>query len=148
MSLAPEAAKARFAAIGYRDPAGAMRHVTALTEGVSRRAAIQRQLLPVMLGWFAEGADPDAGLLAFRTLSETLGATHWYLKLLRDSGSAAQRLAHLLANSRYMADALARSPESVRWLAADADLTPAASSGSRARPTPSSRAPTRSSPRR
>ncbi|MGN6238224.1 MAG: bifunctional [glutamine synthetase] adenylyltransferase/[glutamine synthetase]-adenylyl-L-tyrosine phosphorylase, partial [Cellulosimicrobium cellulans] len=124
VSLAPEAAKARFAAIGYRDPAGAMRHVTALTEGVSRRAAIQRQLLPVMLGWFAEGADPDAGLLAFRTLSETLGATHWYLKLLRDSGSAAQRLAHLLANSRYMADALARSPESVRWLAEDADLAP------------------------
>src|SRR5690606_4983305 len=108
VSLAPEAAKARFAAIGYRDPAGAMRHVTALTEGVSRRAAIQRQLLPVMLGWFAEGADPDAGLLAFRTLSETLGTTHWYLKLLRDSGSAAQRLAHLLSNSRYMADALAR----------------------------------------
>ncbi|MFI2705509.1 bifunctional [glutamine synthetase] adenylyltransferase/[glutamine synthetase]-adenylyl-L-tyrosine phosphorylase [Cellulosimicrobium composti] len=124
VSLAPEAAKARFAAIGYRDPAGAMRHVTALTEGVSRRAAIQRQLLPVMLGWFAEGADPDAGLLAFRTLSETLGTTHWYLKLLRDSGSAAQRLAHLLSNSRYMADALARSPESVRWLASDADLAP------------------------
>lgn len=124
VSLAPEAAKARFAAIGYRDPAGAMRHVTALTEGVSRRAAIQRQLLPVMLGWFAEGADPDAGLLAFRTLSETLGATHWYLKLLRDSGSAAQRLAHLLSNSRYLADALARSPESVRWLADDADLAP------------------------
>jgi len=124
VSLAPEAAKARFAAIGYRDPAGAMRHVTALTEGVSRRAAIQRQLLPVMLGWFAEGADPDAGLLAFRTLSEQLGATHWYLKLLRDSGSAAYRLAQLLANSRYLADALARSPESVRWLAEDADLRP------------------------
>ncbi|WP_455603470.1 bifunctional [glutamine synthetase] adenylyltransferase/[glutamine synthetase]-adenylyl-L-tyrosine phosphorylase [Cellulosimicrobium funkei] len=124
VSLAPEAAKARFAAIGYRDPAGAMRHVTALIEGVSRRAAIQRQLLPVMLGWFAEGADPDAGLLAFRTLSETLGTTHWYLQLLRDSGSAAQRLAHLLANSRYMADALGRSPESVRWLAGDADLVP------------------------
>lgn len=124
VSLAPEAAKARFAAIGYRDPVGAMRHVLALTEGVSRRAAIQRQLLPVMLGWFAEGADPDAGLLAFRTLSETLGTTHWYLKLLRDSGSAARRLAHLLSSSRYLADALARSPESVRWLAADADLTP------------------------
>lgn len=124
VTLAPEAAKARFAAIGYRDPAGAMRHVTALAEGVSRRAAIQRQLLPVMLGWFAEGADPDAGLLAFRTLSEKLGGTHWYLKLLRDSGSAAHRLSQLLASSRYLADALARSPESVRWLADDADLVP------------------------
>ncbi|GAA3209752.1 bifunctional [glutamine synthetase] adenylyltransferase/[glutamine synthetase]-adenylyl-L-tyrosine phosphorylase [Oerskovia jenensis] len=123
-SLAPEAAKARFQAIGYRDPAGAMRHVLALTEGVSRRAAIQRQLLPVMLGWFAEGADPDAGLLNFRKLSEELGSTHWYLKLLRDSGSAAYRLATLLSSSRYMADALSRSPESVAWPGDDADLAP------------------------
>ncbi len=87
-SLAPEAARARLRAIGYRDPSGALRHITALTEGVSRRAAIQRQLLPVMLGWFADGADPDAGLLAFRRLSDELGTTHWYLKLLRDSGTA------------------------------------------------------------
>ena len=125
-SLAPDAARARLAAIGYRDPAGAMRHIAALTEGVSRRAAIQRQLLPVMLGWFAEGADADAGLLSFRRLSDTLGTTHWYLRLLRDSGTAAARLARVLSTSRYVAEALARSPESVAWLADDADLTPRA----------------------
>lgn len=124
VSLAPEAARARLAAIGYRDPAGALRHITALTEGVSRRAAIQRQLLPVLLGWFAEGSDPDGGLLAFRRLSDELGTTHWYLKLLRDSGAAAQRLARLLSTSRYVADALARSPESVAWLDDDAELAP------------------------
>ena len=123
-SLAPEAARARLAAIGYRDPAGAMRHIAALTEGVSRRAAIQRQLLPVLLGWFAEGTDPDAGLLAFRRLSDELGTTHWYLKLLRDSGVAAQRLARLLSTSRYVADALARSPESVAWLDDDSEVAP------------------------
>ncbi|MCL2850522.1 MAG: bifunctional [glutamine synthetase] adenylyltransferase/[glutamine synthetase]-adenylyl-L-tyrosine phosphorylase, partial [Micrococcales bacterium] len=122
--LAPEAAKARLAAIGYRDPAGAVRHIAALTEGLSRRAAIQRQLLPVMLGWFADGADPDAGLLAFRRLSDTLGSTHWYLKLLRDSGSAAQRLSLVLATSRYLADALTRSPKSVMWLGDDDELEP------------------------
>jgi len=123
-SLAPEAARARLAAIGYRDPAGAVRHIAALTEGVSRRASIQRQLLPVMLGWFAEGPDPDGGLLAFRRLSDELGSTHWYLKLLRDSGQAAQRLAHAMSTSRYVATALTRSPESVTWLAEDADLEP------------------------
>ncbi len=123
-SLAPEAARARLAAIGYTDPAGATRHIAALTEGVSRRASIQRQLLPVMLGWFAEGPDPDGGLLAFRRLSEQLGTTHWYLKLLRDSGTAAQRLAHALSTSRYVADALTRSPESVTWLAEDNELEP------------------------
>ncbi len=123
-SLAPEAARARLAAIGYRDPMGASRHIAALTEGVSRRAAIQRQLLPVMLGWFADGPDPDGGLLAFRRLSEQLGTTHWYLKLLRDSGTAAQRLARALSTSRYVADALTRSPESVTWLADDNELEP------------------------
>ncbi|GIG19820.1 glutamate-ammonia-ligase adenylyltransferase [Cellulomonas chitinilytica] len=123
-SLAPDAARARLAAIGYRDPAGSMRHIAALTEGVSRRAAIQRQLLPVMLGWFADGPDPDGGLLAFRRLSEELGTTHWYLKLLRDSGTVAQRLARVLSTSRYVADALTRSPESVTWLAEDSELEP------------------------
>ena len=124
VALAPEAARARLLAIGYRDPVGAMRHITALTEGVSRRASIQRQLLPVLLGWFAEGADCDAGLLAFRRLSDELGTTHWYLKLLRDSGVASQRLARVLSTSRYAADALARSPESVAWLDDDGELAP------------------------
>ena len=41
--------------------------------GVSRRAAIQRTLLPVLLGWFADAPQPDAGLLAFRQVSEALG---------------------------------------------------------------------------
>ncbi len=124
VSLAPEAARERLAAIGYRDPAGALRHIAALTEGVSRRASIQRQLLPVMLGWFAAGPDPDGGLLAFRRLSEELGTTHWYLKLLRDSGTAAERLARVFSTSRYVADALTRSPESVMWLDDDAELEP------------------------
>jgi len=117
--LTPEAANARLAALGYRNPDGAMRHLTALTTGVSRRAAIQRQLLAVMLGWFADGADPDAGLLAFRRLSETLGSTHWYLKMLRDSGAAAERLAHVLSSSQLAAELLLLGPEAVALLEGD-----------------------------
>ncbi|NCD18490.1 MAG: bifunctional [glutamine synthetase] adenylyltransferase/[glutamine synthetase]-adenylyl-L-tyrosine phosphorylase [Actinobacteria bacterium] len=124
IALDPGAALARLAAIGYRDPAGAMRHMAVLTEGVSRRSTIQRHLLPVMLGWFAEAPDPDAGLLAFRKLSEELGRTHWYLKLLRDSGTAGERLAHVLASSAYAADAMTRLPESVQWLAHEDGLAP------------------------
>ena len=41
---------------------------------MSRRAALQRQLLPVLLGWLADGVDPDAGLLAFRRVSEALAS--------------------------------------------------------------------------
>jgi glutamate-ammonia-ligase adenylyltransferase len=122
--LSPEAARARLLALGFRDPAGAMRHIEALTTGVSRRAAIQRTLLPVMLGWFADEADPDAGLLSFRRVSDELGTTHWYLKMLRDEGRAADRLAHCLARSRYVADLLVRSPESVSILGDEGGLVP------------------------
>jgi len=122
--LTPAAARERLAALGFRDPSGAMRHLEALTEGLSRRAAIQRTLLPVMLGWFADEADPDAGLLAFRRISDSLGASHWYLKMLRDEGSAAERLAHVLASSRYAADLLVRAPESVAMLGDAGGLTP------------------------
>ncbi|WP_082104465.1 bifunctional [glutamine synthetase] adenylyltransferase/[glutamine synthetase]-adenylyl-L-tyrosine phosphorylase [Demequina soli] len=118
------AARARLGAVGFVDPAGAYRHIQALTEGVSRSAAIQRQLLPAMIGWFAQGADPDAGLLAFRQLSEQLGGTQWYLKLLRDSGTAAERLARLLSTSAYVARALLASGEAVTWLDRDEDLAP------------------------
>jgi glutamate-ammonia-ligase adenylyltransferase len=38
--LTPQAAEARLEALGYADPAGALRHIGALTAGVSRRAAI------------------------------------------------------------------------------------------------------------
>lgn len=122
--LSPDAARARLAALGFRDPAGAMRHLESLTEGVSRRATIQRHLLPVMLSWFADGADPDAGLLAFRQISDALGGTHWYLGMLRDEGSAAQRLARVLSSSRYAVDLLLRSPEAVALLGDEAGLVP------------------------
>ena len=89
--LTPEAARARLEALGYRDPAGALRHIEALTTGVRRRAAIQRTLLPVLLGWFADAAEPDAGLLGFRQVSEALGETPWFLRLLRDETKAAAR---------------------------------------------------------
>ncbi|MCA4132753.1 bifunctional [glutamine synthetase] adenylyltransferase/[glutamine synthetase]-adenylyl-L-tyrosine phosphorylase [Arthrobacter sp. M4] len=122
--LSPEAAQGRLAALGYRDPQGALRHIQALTAGVSRRAALQRQLLPILLDWLAEGLDPDAGLLAFRRVSESLGTTHWYLGMLRDSQAAAERLCHVLSNSRLIADLLEVSPESVAWLGTDKELKP------------------------
>ncbi len=122
--LAPEAARARLEALGYADPAGALRHIEALTAGVTRKAAIQRTLLPVLLGWFADAAEPDAGLLAFRQVSEALGDSPWYLRLLRDDTRVAQRLARVLASSRYATGLLLRAPEAVALLADDASLAP------------------------
>ncbi|CAG6395470.1 bifunctional [glutamine synthetase] adenylyltransferase/[glutamine synthetase]-adenylyl-L-tyrosine phosphorylase [Streptomyces cocklensis] len=123
--LSTDAARQRLQALGYADPAGAIRHLEALASGVSRKAAIQRTLLPVLLGWFADSADPDAGLLGFRKVSDALGLTPWYLRLLRDEGAAAQRLARVLSSGRMAPDLLLRAPEAVAVLGSvDGGLVP------------------------
>jgi glutamate-ammonia-ligase adenylyltransferase len=123
-SLTSEQAEARLAAIGFTDPAGALRHIAALTGGVSRRAAIQRNLLPIMLQWFADGADPDYGLLTFRKLSDDLGEAYWFLRMLRDSSGAARRLTAVLSSSRYVGILFERIPEAAAWLEHDEELRP------------------------
>src|SRR5262249_38518496 len=122
--LTPQAAEARLKALGYADPAGALRHIAALTAGVSRRSAIQRTLLPLLLEWFAGAPDPDPGRLAFPQGSGAPGNTPWYLRLLRDDMTVAQRMARLLASSRYAVGLLLRQPETVDLLVNDARLEP------------------------
>ncbi|MFD7012835.1 bifunctional [glutamine synthetase] adenylyltransferase/[glutamine synthetase]-adenylyl-L-tyrosine phosphorylase [Streptomyces sp. NPDC059928] len=122
--LSARAAGHRLEALGYADPAAALRHLEALSSGVSRKAAIQRTLLPVLLGWFADSADPDAGLLGFRKVSDALGKTPWYLRLLRDEGAAAENLARVLSAGRLAPDLLLRAPEAVAILGDPGGLAP------------------------
>lgn len=122
--LSAKAAGQRLEALGYADPVGALRHLEALASGVTRKAAIQRTLLPVLLGWFADSADPDAGLLNFRKVSDALGKTPWYLRLLRDEGAAAENLARVLSAGRLAPDLLLRAPEAVALLGAADGLRP------------------------
>ncbi|MFI9272550.1 bifunctional [glutamine synthetase] adenylyltransferase/[glutamine synthetase]-adenylyl-L-tyrosine phosphorylase [Kitasatospora sp. NPDC052896] len=123
-AMSTEAARARLVALGFHDPAAALRHLTALATGVSRKAAIQRTLLPVLLGWFADSADPDAGLLGFRQVSDALGRTPWYLRLLRDESAAAEQLARVLSAGRLAPDLLLRAPEAVAMLGDPQGLQP------------------------
>jgi glutamate-ammonia-ligase adenylyltransferase len=116
--LTPAAARTRLEVLGFADPAGALRHIEALTGGVSRAAAIQKTLLPVLLDELARTPDPDRGLLAYRRVSEALANTPWYLRLLRDEGLVAERLMHLLGTSALVPDLLVRAPEVLRLLAA------------------------------
>ncbi len=122
MRLSSDAARARLAALGFQFPDAALRHLAGLTVGVSRRAAIQRTLLPVLLDYFSSSPDPDGGLLSYRQVSEALADTPWYLRLLRDEGSVAGRLATLLGGSRLIASLLTRAPEVLRLLVDDEAL--------------------------
>ena len=114
----------RLRAIGFLDPITAIGHINALTSGLSRRAAIQKQLLPVLLEWFAAGTEPDSALLAFRRLSEDLGESHWYLRMLRDSSGAAERMTRVLSASKLATGLFERHPEAAAWFERIEDLKP------------------------
>lgn len=117
-------ATSRLNALGYKDPESALRHIESLTNGVSRRAVIQKTLLPVLLSWFADGPEPDNALLSFRRLSDALGSTPWFLRLLRDESAAAELMAKLLSSSRYATDLLVSAPEAVSMLGNSEELKP------------------------
>jgi glutamate-ammonia-ligase adenylyltransferase len=124
LQLGSKAAGDWLRALGFADPDAALRHLAALTGGLSRSASMQKYLLPVLLQTFASCPNPDAGLLAYRQVSEALGGNQWFLRLLRDEGQVAERLAQLLGSSQYVAGLLTRTPEALRLLADDAELEP------------------------
>ena len=64
------------------------------------------------------------GLAGFRRVSDALGETPWYLRLLRDEGAAAERMAKVLASSRFATELLARAPDAVTMFGDDAELVP------------------------
>ncbi|GAA4599476.1 glutamate-ammonia-ligase adenylyltransferase [Actinoplanes octamycinicus] len=124
LRMTPASARKRLEILGFADPAGALRHLEALTGGVTRTAAIQRTLLPMLLQDFSDAPEPDRGLLNYRQVSDKLGSTPWYLRLLRDGGPVARRLARVISLSRYATDLLTRDPEALRLLADDPELQP------------------------
>jgi glutamate-ammonia-ligase adenylyltransferase len=72
----------------------------------------------------AEGIDPDRALISFRRLSETLGETHWFLRMLRDSSGAAERLMKVLSSSAFIARLLENIPDSSVWFSDEDSLVP------------------------
>lgn len=116
LRLTPDAAKLQLAALGYKFPDRAFEHLTSLAAGTSRKARIQEILLPTLMGWLANTADPDAGLLNYRRLSEAAFDAAWFLRMLRDEGIVGQRLMQILGTSPYAADLFVSAPEAVKLL--------------------------------
>ncbi|MBL1074402.1 bifunctional [glutamine synthetase] adenylyltransferase/[glutamine synthetase]-adenylyl-L-tyrosine phosphorylase [Nocardia sp. 2] len=117
LRLSPEAAVRQLAALGYAAPENALGHLKALTGEVGRKGRIQALLLPTLLEWLGETPNPDAGLLAYRRVSEGLDNEIWFLRELRDEGAIAQRLMIVLGSSAYLPDLLINAPETIRMYA-------------------------------
>lgn len=116
--LSPDAAVRQLAALGYTAPRHALEHLAALSGGASRKARIQALLLPQLLESLGETVDPDGGLLAYRRLSDALYDTVWFLRVLRDEPSVAERLMKVLGTSAYVPELLIKSPDVIRLYAA------------------------------
>ena len=114
--LTPDAAKRQLSALGYENPSRAYEHLSALASGSSRRQKLQVIILPTLLEWLAPTVDPDAGLLAYRKLSEAAEDKTWFLRLLRDENVVGQRLMFLLGTSPYLAELLLNSIDTVKLL--------------------------------
>ena len=78
---------------------------------------MQQVLLPTLLDWLSDTPDPDAGLLAYRRISDELADHRWYLSTLRDEGAVAKRLMQVLGTSAYVPDLLMRAPEVIQQYA-------------------------------
>ena len=116
LTLSPEAAKLQLAALGYRHPARAFEHLTALAAGGTRKAKLQAMLLPTLMTWLSETADPDAGLLNYRKLSDAAYDRVWFLRMLRDEGVVGQRLMRILGTSPFTSDLIISAPDFVKQL--------------------------------
>lgn len=112
--LNTEAAERQLAALGYRAPASALTHLSALSNQTGRRGRVQTVLLSTLLDWLSDTPDPDGGLLSYRKLSEALSDQRWYLATLRDESAVAKRLMHVLGTSAYLPELLIRAPEIIQ----------------------------------
>ncbi|MDO4685642.1 MAG: bifunctional [glutamine synthetase] adenylyltransferase/[glutamine synthetase]-adenylyl-L-tyrosine phosphorylase [Corynebacterium sp.] len=116
LRLSAESAKLQLAALRYTFPDRAYEHLIALASGRSRKAKIQAMLLPTLMEWLSHTADPDAGLLNYRKLSEAAEDRQWFLRMLRDEGVVGQRLMRILGNSPYVSELIVTTPDTVKLL--------------------------------
>lgn len=116
LKLSPEAAKLQLAALGYQFPGRAFEHLAALAAGATRKSKIQAVLLPSLMEWLSDTADPDAGLLNYRKLSDAAYDRTWFLRMLRDEGIVGQRLMKILGNSPYTSELIIAAPDFVKSL--------------------------------
>ncbi|GGI08200.1 bifunctional [glutamine synthetase] adenylyltransferase/[glutamine synthetase]-adenylyl-L-tyrosine phosphorylase [Egicoccus halophilus] len=114
--MGDEAAQERLEVLGFRDGRAALRHVRAMTAGVSRRARTLRAVLPAMLSLLQETPDPDTGLQSFRELVDAQGDTAKLLEHLRDHPPASELLARVLGTSRVVGELLVSQPQGIDWL--------------------------------
>jgi glutamate-ammonia-ligase adenylyltransferase len=107
----------RLSAFGFTDARRTRQAIRELTSGFSRMSRLMQQMLPVLLDWLSEAADPDEGLLGLRTLADEPHARDRLAAVCRDSPIGAQQLCRMLGTGRRPARELQRHPDALTELA-------------------------------
>ena len=116
-ALNPDAAQERLSALGFKSPGRSLKFLGDLTSGLSRRAQLMRNLLPVMLDWMADAPDPDLAVSAFRDVALRVGSNPGALAALRDAPPVVELLCRVLGTSRMLGEYLLHVPDFVAALA-------------------------------
>ncbi|MGH9106653.1 MAG: bifunctional [glutamine synthetase] adenylyltransferase/[glutamine synthetase]-adenylyl-L-tyrosine phosphorylase [Acidimicrobiales bacterium] len=114
--LAPAAVSERLAAFGFSDAARTREAVMELTQGFSRSSRLMQALVPLLLDWLSESADPDLGLLGLRRLSTGPHRRNQLAILFRESPEAARHLCLLLGTSVVFARGYEHHPDQLALL--------------------------------
>ena len=116
-ALPAEAVVARLTAFGFTDAARTRQAVAELTRGFSRISQLMQQILPLLLDWLSDSADPDQGLLGLRTLAGEPHSRERLTAVCRESPTGAQQLCRLLGTGPRFARDLQRQPDALAGLA-------------------------------
>ena len=111
-----EQARARLAALGYREPADTLRLLRALKEGsvVREQGERSRRLLEALLPRLVQAAahhgQADETLKRLTRVVEAIAKRSAYLALLTENPTALEQLARLASESVWLVDMVVRSP--------------------------------------
>jgi glutamate-ammonia-ligase adenylyltransferase len=115
--LSAEAATERLQAFGFANAERTFQAVRELTRGFSRSSQLMSRMLPLLLDWLSESADPDVGLLGLRTLTTGTHRRDQLTTLCRESPEAARQLCQLLGTGPRFARAFEHRPDLLADLA-------------------------------
>jgi glutamate-ammonia-ligase adenylyltransferase len=103
------------AALGFGEPARALRNLRRLAEG-PRQAELLAAILPRLLRQLGAAADPDMALNNLERLAAAVMDRALLYTQLRDHPQAMAVVVTVAAGSQFLADTLVRTPQLLPWL--------------------------------